>query len=725
MSFNIVLGNPGAGFAIPMGSGTPAATSGALGTLTVSAPAATATAAVPAAATGAAPTVTLSAPLAAAAGAAQADGADPLVITVVGDIGGLGNVSGTVVVPLLDYAVAVSAPQAAAISGGANIAAPLAAVTVSAPRPTIAASPSGALATITTSAITGFAEEVRNAASGAVPGLAVTAPTASAVGQAAAVARNNGQDFLVLVRITPASASVISGDQGLLVTFPNDLTITPPQADAGPAVFTSGDVAAVAVSAPAAAAGVAVATGPATLGSDGDHYWARVAATAPQATATGATDFAVSFDLVVGVAGVPIAITNQGATLLVALPAAVTVDAFNGVPTVIATGDFGEAVQVNRALGSASIVITAHGAAPTVAVSAPSALVTIDGIGVNAPGGGASGGAAAAGALATLSATAPEAAASGAAPVVFTLRTFGLRAPLANVQAGAAAFANGSLASISLISPQAEATGEALAIAAMSPLTAQAPDGYADDGMEGHVRLKRTSVAGRAPTSLAPREVALNEADGALHHRSPTGEQTHADFAATLAALAPAGGEVGQVLGGDGGWRAPAPLYDDPIRLQDKGRFLLSDGAGQAVDAGVPAGRLLYRPFFVAKPVQISALSIDVSTAAAATAHLGLCRWNLDATPGAVITSGSVTCSVTGERAVAAPCFLTVGWYAAMCMVTGAEQPVLAGYAAPVAFDASLAPIGDPSAPAAGFDPAPTPDRRETFAHGFIYADTA
>lgn len=277
----------------------------------------------------------------------------------------------------------------------------------------------------------------------------------------------------------------------------------------------------------------------------------------------------------------------------------------------------------------------------------------------------------------------------------------------------------------------------AAAVASLPSLYLTAPDAYVetlDD--EGHLpptfaplRFRRTRVVGRAPVSLVEREIALNEADGVLFSRDAQGqiaETPYADLAAGR--FAADGGTEGQVLDASGAWIDFDPAYETEVRLPapTATRIRLSEGLLAEENTAPVKNRVYYRPFFVSQTLSAVDLAVEVVTPASGTAWMGVCAWNLDGSPGDVIVWGSASTASAGLARHIEPFQLPTGWYAAMFALSGSGSPIFSASAAPRAVDDDFMPLGDLTAPFSGsLDPAPGPNDQADEAFAYVTLETA
>lgn len=220
-------------------------------------------------------------------------------------------------------------------------------------------------------------------------------------------------------------------------------------------------------------------------------------------------------------------------------------------------------------------------------------------------------------------------------------------------------------------------------------------DGYVDVPLPGGVskiKLKRSTTEKIKPTVLAPREIALNEADGVLYSRDGAGAILGTPYLGFgKGRLRPAGGADGEVLGVDFTWKSPPTAGGAPAQITPPAatRVLLANNF-----LGLNADRPLqtvadgqfpvhYRPFFLPRATHITAISVYQETGNFSSdpsvgvggriplrVWLGVCEWNpnLEA-PGATVVQGHIDdASGIGNqlRELAVDTILPVGWYAAM-----------------------------------------------------------
>lgn len=220
-------------------------------------------------------------------------------------------------------------------------------------------------------------------------------------------------------------------------------------------------------------------------------------------------------------------------------------------------------------------------------------------------------------------------------------------------------------------------------------------DGYVDvpvDPSFARIKLKRSIAVGAKPSALAPREIALNEADGILYSRDGTGALKPTPYLGFgKGRLRPPGGADGEVLGVDFLWKAPPTAGGAPAQIKPPAatRVLLANNF-----LGVGADRPLqtvadgkypvhYRPFFLPKSTHLTALSVyqeqgnfstdpsvGVGGRVPLRVWLGVCGWNPNLEqPGATLAQGHLdAANGLGNllREIAIDVVLPAGWYAAM-----------------------------------------------------------
>lgn len=347
------------------------------------------------------------------------------------------------------------------------------------------------------------------------------------------------------------------------------------------------------------------------------------------------------------------------------------------VPSASAIGDFGAAIEVDYPTGTAEQAVNIAAAMPRrIEVLFPTgmALAGEDVVGF--------------GELPTIVLTPPEATATN----------------------GVSAFVYAALPVIYVTPPEATAQFGAVPAdinVALPVIQVLPPDGYVFVDTPGFapLRFARSIQPGYAPSSLEEREIRFNEHDGVLFSRRPDDTVRATPYKALHeGGFAPAGGDEGQVLGADGAWTDADPVYEKPVRLKtpDAGRFVLCDTPIGETEVTLAQNTIYFRPFFVAKTFTAGEMSVQVATPASATIALGICRWNLDQTPGEVIVTGSVSGNSAGTRAVSAEYTLTPGWYAAMVAVSGSGQPSFNAMRAPLRLNDEMVMSGDVTAPFAG-----------------------
>ena len=301
-----------------------------------------------------------------------------------------------------------------------------------------------------------------------------------------------------------------------------------------------------------------------------------------------------------------------------------------------------------------------------------------------------------------------------------------------------AAIVNGDLSdSVILVSPpEAGGAGGYSATAVLPALYVQPTEAYVEDGdgidVKGGagvvIRYKRALVQGNVPVALEPLEIALNEYDGLLFAADDAGVvQSHPVGRFALGGVAPEGGAPGQVLYADGTWRAPSPVYQQPVMLpMPAGDRYLTDFSMDASTHQPPVGRVVYRPFFLPRPTTFTRFGVTTVAASSGTIRFGVCRWNHAAqAPGEALTAHQVSASgAVGPKVVDQALTLAPGWYAAMVAVTGAI-PTLATRRAPSGRAADLTLVGDLSAPDTGnLLDTPAPTAREAAAEAYVWATT-
>ncbi|AFU88392.1 putative lectin-like domain protein [Caulobacter phage CcrSwift] len=386
--------------------------------------------------------------------------------------------------------------------------------------------------------------------------------------------------------------------------------------------------------------------------------------------------------------------------------------------TVLASGDIGTIVvstpdgeATGRGLGSGAIgtiVITPPAATLTaeankaVALPGPIIVTPLTGVG-QVP-------AAAAGDLATITITSvPEATLSIGQDISGQIGTITVTPPEAFPQGSVFVDPTDEMV-VQLLPPQAILFQEATVIvgfptvyliapeaityslAEFASITLLPPDAYVDVPLplgKNRIRYRRNNTAGLAPTSLRPNEIALNETDGLLFTRDGSGavKATPLGFL-TGAGVPPPVTDNGKVLSGGLSWETPNTRYLLPVRNAPPAGTRIALGEGVVgVTTFTPTVDVTYtRPFFVAKTIDIQALSVDVVGAAAATAELGLIGWSLSGVPGATLALGTVSTATTGiKTATGTAVTLTPGWYASTFKVTGAAGAAFRAPTAPTA----------------------------------------
>ncbi|ARB13604.1 hypothetical protein Ccr2_gp075 [Caulobacter phage Ccr2] len=386
--------------------------------------------------------------------------------------------------------------------------------------------------------------------------------------------------------------------------------------------------------------------------------------------------------------------------------------------TVLASGDIGTIV-VSTPDGEATGRGLGSGAIGTIVITPPAATLTAEAnkavalpgpIIVTPPTGVGQVPAAAAGDLATITITSvPEATLSIGQDISGQIGTITVTPPEAFPQGSVFVDPTDEMV-VQLLPPQAILFQEATVIvgfptvyliapeaityslAEFASITLLPPDAYVDVPLplgKNRIRYRRNNTAGLAPTSLRPNEIALNETDGLLFTRDGSGavKATPLGFL-TGAGVPPPVTDNGKVLSGGLSWETPNTRYLLPVRNAPPAGTRIALGEGVVgVSTFTPTVDVVYtRPFFVAKTIDIQALSVDVVTAAAATAELGLIGWSLAGAPGATLALGTVSTATTGiKTATGTAVTLTPGWYASTFKVTGAAGAAFRAPTAPTA----------------------------------------
>ncbi len=327
-------------------------------------------------------------------------------------------------------------------------------------------------------------------------------------------------------------------------------------------------------------------------------------------------------------------------------------------------------------------------------------------------------------------------------------------APTVTMERGANVFAAILPSRIQLSSPRAIATegGAVVAVGDMEPvfITLEFPDGYAFVVPEGRfppiyldtvdayvevdepgfapLRFKRSITPGVVPT-LVEREIAIHEHDSILYSRNAGGDVVgtgYRDFARGY--FAPDGGSSGQVLSSAGAWIAPDPEETLPVIFApaNTDRVMLTNEGITALDAAPELDKVYYRPFFLAKPVTIETLCVEVVDTAAATIWMGVCRWDPAGVAGDAIILGSGSAATAGLKQITPNARLEAGWYAGMFVVSGASGVTLRAVQAPSSVDGTIARVGDRIATYTGvLDPPPQPTDRAMDALAIVQAEVA
>ncbi|UTC28405.1 putative lectin-like domain protein [Brevundimonas phage vB_BpoS-Gurke] len=299
-----------------------------------------------------------------------------------------------------------------------------------------------------------------------------------------------------------------------------------------------------------------------------------------------------------------------------------------------------------------------------------------------------------------------------------------------------AAVVDGDLSdSVILVSPpESEGSGGYSISPTLPAVYVQPAEGYVEDGdrVDVHgaqgvvIRYKRALMQGNVPVALEPLEIALNEFDGLLFAADAQGAvQANRLGRFALGGVAPEGGATGEVLYADGTWRKAAPVYDRPVMLPlPAGDRYLTDFSMDASTSRPSAGRVVYRPFYLARETAFTRFGVTTTVAASGTVRFGVCRWDQTSqTPGEVELSAQVAGSgPVGPKSITQALTLAPGWYAAMLAVTG-DQPTFATRRAPSGRAEDLTQVGDLSAPDTGnLMDAPTPTDRETVSEAYVWA---
>jgi hypothetical protein len=270
-----------------------------------------------------------------------------------------------------------------------------------------------------------------------------------------------------------------------------------------------------------------------------------------------------------------------------------------------------------------------------------------------------------------------------------------MRAPQAAAFAGNFVAVVGDLDPLVITMTQPDAFITAIPPDNLSQIDVDYVDGYVDVPVPADVariKLKRSITAGRKPTTLAAREIALNEADGVLYSRNGSGAIKATPYLGFgKGRLLPSGGADGEVLGVDFTWKTPPSAGGKPAQIKPPAasRVLLANNF-----LGVSADRPLqtvadgkyavhYRPFFLPKATRLTTLSVFQETGNFSNdpsvgvggkiplrIWLGICAWNPNLEePGATQVQAQIDVSTgLGNVMRDAPVDVTlpVGWYAAM-----------------------------------------------------------
>lgn len=315
---------------------------------------------------------------------------------------------------------------------------------------------------------------------------------------------------------------------------------------------------------------------------------------------------------------------------------------------------------------------------------------------------------------------------------IYSMPSLRVMAPRAVAFEGVGRAVDGDLtdAAILILAPVAQASGDNATAAYPGQVFILPPEAFVVPivGTHGAITVKRSDVKGATPATLATREIAWNTADGVLF----LGDAQQAAVASRLGdmglgGVVPSGGKAGDVLYADGVWRAPQPAFIGPIKSSPQpGRRALTDvGLGPA-EIRPTLNTVHYRPFYLPRQTEIVRLGVTVATGggAIATAHLGLCGWDIDAkAPTALLGRGDVAISGAGDYLTTLSQTLSPGWYAAAFAIEG-QSPLLIATVAPSSIKADFTAEGDQTAAYAGtLTPAPTGVSSNAFA--YIWAEIA
>ncbi len=281
---------------------------------------------------------------------------------------------------------------------------------------------------------------------------------------------------------------------------------------------------------------------------------------------------------------------------------------------------------------------------------------------------------------------------------------------------------------IQAIAGPANSAGSDADLASLA-LTIESPESYASIDTIGWANplLYRSEVVNVVPNSLNPREIAINEAEGALFSRDGVGAVQKTPLAAIAAgATVPNAGTTNFLLRGDGTWGIQNISYDRSIRIGlPQQTIILSEGVLGGISSSLTPNMIYYRPFFVPKTITISALKANIITTAAGTINFGICEWSLPEVPGIALMSGSASTATAGPVQLGGSLKLTPGWYAAMIVYVGSGTPVFGGYSAPIRIDSSFNPSGDPMGAFTGsFASLGTPSGHSTKSIAFLTANS-
>lgn len=630
--------------------------------------------------------------------------------TATGGIGGLGEGDiGTVIVTAPDGEVSIP------ITGTGDIGT----ITVSAPLGIgmSPASATGALPTIVITAAEGSAEGGASAdATGDIGTITVSAPLGGNVANAA-VSLPLGTVFVSAPTATPSAGTNISRTIGTV-------TITAPLGRGEVPGAAAGDIGIITVVSPE---GVAYEAIPANATGD----IGTILVSAPDGVAEGNVAFNADLPVVYiyapnGRGEVPADVSADIATIIVepVLGTGTTdvVRADGELPTVTLTTVDGGAFGNSLGTGTLPVLTVTPPTSTqtgevdlTTPIDLTIQMVAPQGIGYPVIPGNAEGD------LPSILITASDGTATGAVLVQQPLNTVTVSVPVAS-PSGAVDLITARELAIIVGAPVGEYYREAQVVAGFPTLyvyvptasvdadgkTASAsgvfpviyvdtPDGFAEvpvvDGT-ARIKFRRSVTRGAAPATLMPREIAFNEIDGTLLTRDGMGE-VQATPLGTLQRLPAVQGTEGTVLRADGTWGAPAPTYPLPVPMEPTGSLvILSEAVVGTAVLSPTIGATIYRPFFVPRTLEISALAFTVVAASPNTVEVGIAPLSLSGVVGAPLVAVSQIVSGTGVQTVAGTAItLEPGWYASTFKVTGAGSATFRAAVAPSAVAADFSAI--------------------------------